>query len=221
MNTRGGWRCVLVAVVLAVAAAAAPTPAAGQWLDQQPNHLNGGFSDLTCGVCGNISYEVAESFTLEQVAALEEIVIWGGHLANVSFADSFSISVYPDAGGLPGSTPVYTEAGVVPVSAVPTGAVFGGTTEVEYTLRPANPPDLAAGTWWVELANDSTGYSEDFIWEHGVTDSVHGAPGSMYSIDGGSWNANGSDYSIQLPAGNLFADGFESGDTTAWSSSAP
>jgi hypothetical protein len=107
----------------------------------------------------------------------------------------------------------------------PTGLTvpFSGSPVDEYrfTLRLSAPVTLAAGIYWIAIANDSTGQEGDFVLEFGAVDLDHGRAGSAVSTTGAVWFANVTNFGLQIPDVLLFIDGFEAGDTLAWSAVQP
>jgi hypothetical protein len=79
--------------------------------------------------------------------------------------------------------------------------VLFGVHEWEFTLTLGTPVNLTAGTYWIELFNDTTGNPDDFFWETGNLDPTHGGPGSGWTTatPGVAWNFDGAtDMAIQI-----------------------
>lgn len=192
-------------------------------IEQPPNGSSSSFSDLACGQCGNISIVFAEDFVLTSTATILEIHLWGGYFMDQEFPDAFTVELYVDSAGLPAGLPLVSESGLTPVSEVDTGALLGGGPEHRrlFVLRLSAPISLAAGTYWLAIANDSSGSSGDFLWELGDLDSMSGRSGYAFRIQSDNWlGAAPNDHALAVPV-VLFAGGFESGDLTGWSASVP
>lgn len=192
-------------------------------LDQQPTHTSSGNSELDCDGCGSLV--VAEDFVLTTTQSLAEVTLWGGYENDQVYTDAFKVEVIADDMGSPSASPLFARVGMT-AQRVATGQTFGfsGSTVNEYrfTLRFSDPPLLAPGVYWIAIANDSTGQTGDFVWAFGSLDSVNGRSGSAVSSSGSgsTWFTNVTDWALLVPS-TVFVDGFESGNTSAWSSSMP
>lgn len=161
-------------------------------LDQAPNQSNITFSDASCDACGlpplgTGQQSVAENFVVSVSPSsshfsLNEVVVWGGHYGATGPqpADFFTIKIHSSWNSLPTSV-LYTESGVAH-TAVPTGNVIFATDEIKYTFALANPPQLASGTYWLEIFNDTAGYASVWGIETGTLDAVGGLDGFAFSI---------------------------------------
>lgn len=92
--------------------------------------------------------------------------------------------------------------------------------EYRFLLRLPSPPPLAAGTYWIEIADDSSGQTGELVWGYGTVDPVAGRDGAALSVSGAVWFPTPADFNLRIPTA-LFVDGFESGDTIAWSAVQP
>ena len=113
--------------------------------------------------------------------------------------DLIRVLSHSDAGGLPGAV-VYDESNVASTR-FQTGVILFGVHEWEFTLTLGAPVNLSAGTWWVELFNNTTGSTEMFFWETGNLDGTHGLLGSGWTTatPGVAWNFDGAtDLAIQI-----------------------
>jgi uncharacterized membrane protein len=172
-------------------------------IDQQPNGSNGIFSDVSCDLCGGPQV-LAESFILDGTATIGQIVFWTGYFpGDVPIdPDHFTVIFHEDSGGFPGAT-ISTET-EVPSTREQTGLILFGVHEYIHTLTLAAPVTLDAGTYFVEIYNDTGFGTDDFFWEVGNTDPVHGQVGSAFAFEapGSSWNYDfGQDLSLQLITG--------------------
>lgn len=171
-------------------------------LTQPPNQSNGLFSDSDCDICPNGQQVLADNFVLGSPLVVNQIVLWGGyHPGNTPLAvDDFTVIIHQDNVGIPG-TVVYSESGIVPTERTDTGVDLFGVDEYRFTLDLPNPSTLPAGTYWVEIFNDTTGITDDFFWETGDQDTVNGILGSVWAVEapGASWNIDGkTDLAFQI-----------------------
>ena len=170
-------------------------------IDQQPNQSNGIFSDASCDICGSGTQVIADDFTLDFGFTINQIVLWTGYYpGNVPPAtDVFTVIFHNDAGGIPGTT-ISTEL-TVPYVRVQTGMILFGVDEWMHTLTLASPVALSAGTYWVEIYNDTGFATDDMFWEVGNLDPFHGIAGSAWdtTAPGSAWIWDGaSDLAFQL-----------------------
>lgn len=208
----GGW-VSSAADLLGTGALAAPDyskaadasfGAFGTILDQAPNQANGLFSDASCSICPTGQQSVAENFVVTTPVALQQIRIWTGyHPGNTpTTSDIFTVILHADAAGLPGAV-IYTESNVASTR-VQTGVVLFGVDEWLATLTLAAPQNLAAGTYWIEIFNDSAagGSPDDVFWETGDLDAVHGIFNNAFAqqTPGVTWLAGNptGDSAVQL-----------------------
>lgn len=234
---------LLAALVLAAVADAALAAPAGVWaavaapargsfapfgpgtiLDQPPNESCALVSDA------GESQVIAENFVVSGAdeVALVELRFSGAYLFNnvPPPGDVFEVLVHPDDGGLPGASVVTgcAHSGVVPGSRTASGREIGGFDLFDLVVPLRGSCRLAPGaTYWIEIY-EGVASGDSFSWECGAADPVHGVPGSAvaFVVPGSSWVATNppTDHALVI-VGALFADGFESGDTSEWSSAVP
>jgi hypothetical protein len=176
----------------------------GTYLNQLPNGVNGLFSDTDCALCGTGQQSIAENFVLAAPAPVGELTIWGGYFpGDLPLAtDVFRVLIHSDSGGAPGAV-VYDESNVSSTK-TQTGLVLFGVHEYEYTLNLATQVNLAAGTYWVEVFNDTTGNSDQWFWETGDLDVTNGIAGSGYAFEtpAVTWNLDpATDLALQIDPG--------------------
>jgi len=170
-------------------------------LDQQPNQSNGIFSDASCDLCAGAQV-LAENFALEDTATLEQVVFWTGYYPYDTpiDPDAIRVLIHQDAAGLPG-TVVYDESNVAYTRAQ-TGVILFGVHEWLHTLTLGTPAVLPAGTYWIEIYNDTGWGTDDMFWEAGNADTIgRGLPDSAFAFEapGVSWYyPNGYDMAFQL-----------------------
>lgn len=214
----------MVLALLAASAAGPVEPLAAQSLDQPPTRASSGVSDLDCGFCQNGSMVIAEDLVLTEPGWIAELTIWGGYVDDLVYDDHFTVRILADgAGDLPATPALFAWTGV-PAIREATGLTvpFNGSPVEEYrlTLRLPSPPLLTAGTYWMLIANDSTGQDGEFVWGYGTLDAVNGRAGAALSVSGAVWFASPTHFNLRVPF-VPFADGFESGDTGSWTSTQP
>jgi hypothetical protein len=174
-------------------------------LNQPPNQVSGIFSDEGCDICGTGEQVLAESFTVITGGMgydLQQIIIWGGYFPNnIPLAvDDFDVLVHSDAAGIPGAV-ICSETGMAATSRVDTGVDLFGVDEYMVTLDLATACNLADGTYWIEVFNNTGFGTDDWFWEVGNTDPVNGAVGSAYAFEapGVTWNIDpATDLAVQL-----------------------
>jgi hypothetical protein len=175
-------------------------------LDQAPNQVNGFFADAGCDLCAG-QQSIAENFALSDMASVGQIIFWTGYFPGDVPIDPDNITVlfHEDAAGLPG--PVISTESNVSYTREQTGVILFGVHEYLHTLTLGSPVVLPAGNYWVEIFNDTGFGTDDFFWETGNIDPMHGLPGSAWTTTtpGDTWNYDGvNDLSIQLvPGGSL------------------
>jgi uncharacterized repeat protein (TIGR01451 family) len=170
-------------------------------LDQAPNQTNGLFADADCGLCGTGQQSIADNFILTDTYTIEEIIIWSGYFpGNSQPVDDIDVIFHANAGTLPGAA-VSTETNV-PATRVQTGVILFGVNEWMTTLTLANPVELTAGTWWVEIFNNTAGNADNYFWEVGNLDPVHGILNDSFAFQtpGVTWNTGNplADNAIQI-----------------------
>lgn len=183
-----------------------PQMAVGALLvNQPPNQVTGVFNDVDCDLCGTGVQVLADDFVLANAETIGQLVIWTGYFSgNIPLAnDNWTVTVHNDNAGTPG-TVAYTETNV-PSVRMTTGVVLFGVDEYMTVLTLATPPDLAAGTYWLEIHNDSTGSAENVFWESGDPDVSNGAgtANEFFATEFPvvTWNPNSTiDFAFQIYA---------------------
>jgi hypothetical protein len=181
--------------------AALHAPDAELVLNQLPNQANGIFTDASCDFCGGTSQVLAENFTLSGPATIHSIVTWGGYYpGDVPTPDDFTVIFHEDDVGLPG-TSIITQTDVASYRYA-TGMGLFGVSEYEQTLTLNPPVYLGAGSYWVEIYNDTGLGTDDWFWETGSFDIVgNGLVGNAFSFaaPGDAWTLDtAQELSIQL-----------------------
>ena len=225
MNARARLSCLIalgVVLCMASAAAGADRPARvspvdqppvvrtiqapqALALDQAPNQVNGLFSDVTCALCSTGIQVIADNFAVSTGGfgfSLQQVVLWGGfYPGDVPPAvDDFDVYVHPDAAGVPSSTVLCSQTGIAPTR-LQTGVILFTVHEYQMTINLATACSLADGTYWIEVFTD-TGAGDDWFWETGNLDAVHGIAGSVWttaSAPGSAWLSDGAtNFAVQL-----------------------
>ena len=170
-------------------------------LDQQPNQTNGVFSDASCDLCGGAQV-LAENFLLEDTATLEQVAFWTGYYPGDApiDPDAIRVLIHQDAAGLPGAV-VYDESNVAYTRAQ-TGVILFGVHEYVHTLTLGTPAVLPAGTYWIEIYNDTGFGTDDMFWEVGNADTIgRGLLDTAFAFEapGSAWYyPNGTEMAFQL-----------------------
>lgn len=156
-------------------------------IDQAPNGLNGFFADPA------FPQIVADNFISTGGGLLNyELTFYGGYFPNDPLpTDAFTVNLYNDAGGLPGGAATLITSGSAD-SRTATGNILFGVQEYEYSVD-LGSLNLAPGTYWIEIFNDTNANDPDnvWFWETGDLDPVSGIVDAAFSLDGIEWFALG------------------------------
>ncbi len=125
--------------------------------DQPPNR-GGIYSDQECDSCSffGATQLVAEDFTLDMTQSISLVRFWGGYNPGNTppEEDRFTVAWWDDAGSLPGN--LITRSFPAPVSRMATGGeVLPGVDRYEFTIVIDPPLVLEAGTYWLQVHNDT------------------------------------------------------------------
>jgi len=173
-------------------------------IDQAPNGQNGIFVDSTCDLCGTGQQSVGDNFKLTGSTTIEQIVFWTGYFPSDAplATDLLTVIFHQDGGGIPGT--VVSSQSNVPYTREQTGVVLFGVHEWKHTLTLATPVTLGAGTFWLEIFNNTGFTGTDFFWETGNQDPTNGIYDAAFAFEtpGVTWNAPlGYDMAFQLWTG--------------------
>ena len=151
-------------------------------LSQPPNASNGIFSDIDCDYCGSGPIQInIENFVMLEPATIYGLQFWGGYYPGnlVSDPDVFMVIFREDAGGTPGAE--IASYGPVAGTRAATGVVLFGVDEYVYNI---DIPALAfaAGTYWVEIYNDTSDTTDSWFWEVGDLDPDAGVAGVGFTF---------------------------------------
>jgi hypothetical protein len=158
-------------------------------INQQPNGINGYFSDTGCDFCGGGQQSITDDIVVLAAFNVCDIQFWGGYYSgNSSPADAFTINILSDAGGCPGAA-IYSESNVS-VARVTTGNVLFGVNEWLYTATLAATVNLPVGSYFIEIFNNTGLGTDDWFWETGNSDPDYGssANGFAFNTPGITWN---------------------------------
>ena len=183
MNRRGIFAVAGLCLGIAGVAQAAVV------FEQLPDYGNAYFSDAG----GNYPFQaIADNFGLSSNTAIGSVGVWGVYYPNNILADNFTVKIYADAFGAPG-TLLYSGA-PTSTNSVDTGVDAFGVDVYETTMTLAAPFNAAASTqYWLSVVN-STGLGSDWGWVTATADSA-----GAYTLDsGGSWSALGTSSSMRL-----------------------
>ncbi|WP_154224780.1 beta strand repeat-containing protein, partial [Marinicella rhabdoformis] len=169
-------------------------------LDQPPNQSNGLFIDTDCDFClpGTGVQIVSDNFVLPSDTSLGQFVIFVGYFPdNNAIVDTWTLTIHNDNGGIPG-TVVYTESNVS-ATKTDTGVDLFGVDEFRVVLTTSNAVPLTAGTYWLEIHNDSIGSTDSVFWEVGDT-GTNSIAGNVFATEypAVTWNAETNDMALQI-----------------------
>lgn len=134
--------------------------------------------------------------------AVDEILVWAIYHPNNTppGVNSPMVRFYSDSGGLPGT--LLAQESSVPTAIIDTGLDDGvwNLDVYELTLSLVTPVELAPGTWWVEVTENTGDTSNLFCWEFGQLDPTNGRVNGAIarSEPPQSWIASSNDSAIQL-----------------------
>lgn len=157
-------------------------------LEQMPNLDNGIFSDTDCDACGTGLQVLAENFVFSAETNIASLTFWGGYYpSNINMDDCFTVIFREDLGGVPGDE-------IDRVDCIPadekedTGRDLFGVDEYIYTINTSMT--LPAGTFFVEIYNNTEGNGDSWFWETGDLDPENGIMGQAWTttIPEEPWN---------------------------------
>ncbi|MEE9554661.1 MAG: T9SS type A sorting domain-containing protein [candidate division Zixibacteria bacterium] len=157
-------------------------------LEQMPNMDNGIFSDEDCDNCGTGLQVLAENFVFVAETNIASLTFWGGYYpSNVNLDDCFTVIFREDQGGVPGDEIDRIDC-VEADEKEDTGRDLFGVDEYIYVINTSMV--LPAGTFFVEIYNNSEGSSDSWFWETGDLDSENGIIGQAWTttIPEEPWN---------------------------------
>lgn len=145
---------------------------------QPPNHSSGNASDLDDADIGVTA--LADNVILLKQQAIESVRLWGGYYPDsLEPPDHFTVIFHDD--GVAGPGAVVAVRSDVTSSRLLTGGDFLGlhVDEWEYTLTFDQAVVLEAGTYFVEILNDTTGSPDTFFWQRALVGHIPGAYGAF------------------------------------------
>ena len=185
-------------------------------LNQVPSQINALFSDVDCDACGSVNpvQIVADNFSIQTDSFVSELVIYVGYFpANMPLkTDEWTVSFHTNTSNQPGFV-IYSENNVAS-SRTASGAALFGVDEYRVVLSLETSVELDAGTYWVEIHNNSIESTESVFWVVGASHS-NSIVGSAYAsaYPAVSWNAdNTNNFALQLcdlVSDIIYFDGFE------------
>ena len=171
--------------------------------DQPGTRLSGQWSDADCDDCGSsttIAY--AENFTLDQQQTIISIKFRGWYAPDndETNVDEFSLLVHEDDAGQPGAV-IYSESPIATVR-TDTERYSAPYTEWAYDMTLFRPLTLPAGTYHVELYNNTTDNPNSFAWAGTLATVPPALVGSHFSVTtpGSNWFTSDADLSLTLIA---------------------
>ena len=208
-------------------------------IDQRPDQQNGFLSDLSCTSCPTGNQAIADAFKVNDTVEVCGVHFFGGYTGAVPTSDDFTFTIHednrqtPGLPGVPGAAIATLEGGLL--ARFPTGnQITGGFDEYSYSKIRIEPTvALPRGRYWLVITNDTglvRGANTDWFWSSGDRDIVdRGFPGvafnPAFADNSPGWGPNfTSDLAFNLclvgvdppDLSEIFADGFESGDTQRW-----
>ncbi|HVP13234.1 MAG TPA: hypothetical protein VMV94_18825, partial [Phycisphaerae bacterium] len=158
----------------------AESPPSDVLVSQPPDRMTGRFADCQCAACGGGQQARAENFRIDSEHAVIGIVkVWGvSYPGDSQPTNNWYLSFYKETGTGPGDV-VYSYVGAATMEQ--TGVTLFGGPEWVLTFEFAPPnPLLDAGVYWLAVYADEPG--DDWMWEGGSADPVHGVLNHRYSL---------------------------------------
>jgi hypothetical protein len=130
--------------------------------DQAGSPSNGLLAQNFASSSAAYSSAAADDFVVTDASGwtVTSINLPGVYFNGSGNADSFDVNIYPDAGGVPGATPVCTYSGLPYTGNAGVNPAFGAVS-----IALSSPCALTQGTYWVApAANMSFGAGGEFGW---------------------------------------------------------
>lgn len=138
-----------------------------------PSYL---FSDADCNVCGTGLQLIADNFVMPVGTTLSGVQFWGRYLSgSAAIHDQFTIVIRDDNAGLPGAVQYMYG----PLEADLKLGV--GNDIYEYFVDFPGLTNVALGTHWIEIYNNTAGDAVSWGWIKAQADPQFGIAGSAYS----------------------------------------
>ncbi|GMU80234.1 MAG: hypothetical protein AMXMBFR47_01050 [Planctomycetota bacterium] len=173
-------------------------------LQNLPTRATGAFSDADSS--GFTRRVRAENFTLTIGQFVESVTIWGAYFNDGNAGnDSFTVIFHSNAGGLPG--PALRTISNAAFERVLTGRAIQGRPEHQITFAIDPPLPLAAGSYFIEIFNNTVGNPSNWVWGSSEYVTPTGfvqsneAPGQNWNQGSGAY-----DLAIEIRAGRVGAD---------------
>ncbi len=166
---------------------------------------------------------VADDFKVVGTFELGAVRVWGTYAFGPKVTDQFTVRVHqrlePEdiPGGFLIGSPTVTSTRRLVGTFNSGGFVFD---QYEYLLVLNPPVVLDEDPYYIEIYNQATGWA----WQCGTLDLPDGIQGIAGAAEapGETWLRESEDHDMALQLLEvLFFDGFETGDTTGWSSTVP
>jgi MYXO-CTERM domain-containing protein len=174
-----------------------------------PNFLGGLFSD---GVAGQYyGQRIADDFTLGSATTVNGVQ-WAGNSENFYYATlqnfaQFRISIYANAGGLPGGVVLDTYVAVGATNPTYLGVDAYAAAPVYQFEAKFNGLNLAAGTYWLSIGTvNNAAFGDAFVWQNGVTTN-NTIAAEFFDGSGFASFAGFGDMAFAIQAGNVPAPG--------------
>jgi Zn-dependent metalloprotease len=166
---------------------------AGPVFSQSPVRATGAFSDADGSA---VTRRVrAESFTVPGTRNLDRVRIWGYYHNGNAGGDNFTVIFHQNAGGLPGAA-IATFASAA-FDRTLTGRTVQGRPEHQIDFALPSPVLLAAGSYWLEIYNNTPTNPDNWVWEGS---EYIAAPGFAQSdvAPGANWYQGSGQFDLAL-----------------------
>lgn len=149
------------------------------------------FCDLDCDLCDAVQI-LADNFNIYEPTTVLTVRFWGAYLPGdaVPASDAFTVTIRDSLGSYPGKEVVIVG---------PTAGTRRMINADLYEYTVAIDATLEAGTYWIEIYNDTAGSTETWGWYDGTTDPQFGAANAAYTTAvPEDWSLGAFDMSFEL-----------------------
>jgi len=197
----GGWvRIVAVCAVLLLFSAAARA-STGTVLYSQPTNAAGGYiSQNSPGPVNFVPATAYDNFSLSNDSVINEIAWTGEHVLGTPIISAFTVQIYTDNLGAPGSSIFNTT--VTNFHETPLGIDALGVPYFSYDATGFSTPMLTAGTqYWLSIVANTA--SAPPLWDWGLGSGGNGS--FFYKFPDGSTTTRPADLAFTLYSGGCQA----------------
>lgn len=175
---------------------------------QRPEESTGIYADADCKLCDSAgSQSAAVGFRFSKRTVLSAVHVWGAFYPSDARpdVDAFSVILHDIENDLPGNTIASFDG--LPAERAETGVTLTlEVPELKFEIDLPQPVTLEPGSYYIEVFNDTTGSSDTFIWEYGVSVATTSIAGTPFADEapGQTWVLSSDiNLSLELLSGTL------------------